>query len=144
MAFDESTEKANRSCKERIQEQYDREIKAVRTLWNLYQRGEDEGDPDLGTFPEHGLSFDYVAAGTFSDQKEGFFRWQISTGGPGDEFRFYTDAQVKVYCIEYVFLDWWDGATLELSGQDYDLLAEIFEFFRDCGAVESELRKAEE
>lgn len=132
------------TCEERIGEEYRREIETVRKLWKLYQEGDEEGDPDLGTFPEHGLAFDYVPAGTFKNQCMGFFRWQISTGGPGDEFRFYTDPAGVLYRISYVFLDWWDGATLELGGEDFDLLSEIFGWFREIGAVEAELRKAKE
>jgi hypothetical protein len=130
-------------CKDRIREHYRERIKDLRRLWKLYQEGNDEGDPDIGTFHEYGLSFDYCPAGTFGDQKEGFFRYQISWGGPAEEFRFYTDGALALTRIRFYFLDWWDGAYKTLTGRDYDLLAEIFEFFRDIGSVESELMKAE-
>ena len=46
---------------------------------------------DIGTFWEYGLALDYVAPGTFKDQKQGYFRYQISVGGPSEEFRFYAN-----------------------------------------------------
>lgn len=39
-------------------------------------------------FNEYALCFDYVASGTFSDQEEAYFRYQISWGGPSEELRF--------------------------------------------------------
>ena len=133
-----------KTCKQRIRVHYRGRIKDLRRLWSLYQSGNDEGDPDIGTFHEYGLSFDYVPAGTFGDQKEGYFRYQISWGGPADEFRFYTDGQLRVYRIAYWFLDWWDGAHINLSGKDFDLMNEIFEFFREIGSVQAEMEKATE
>jgi len=87
---------------------------------------------DLGNINEYGLCFDYVSPGTFTDQREGYFRWQLSTGGPGDEFRFYVNPDCSVHLVEYWFLNWSDGAQVILSGSDEDLLLEIWEsLFRD-------------
>jgi len=98
---------------------------------------------DLGTFNEYGLCFDYVAAGTFDDQEQGYFRYQLSYGGPSDEFRFYTDAGRNCYCIEYWFLDWGDGAHRELRDDDKTLLKQIFGYFEDCGVTDTLLAAAE-
>ena len=83
--------------------------------------------PELGILNEYGLCFDYVEPETFNDQPEGYYRYQISWGGPSDEFRFWVDDNNKLYKIEYAFLDWFDGAVQELDGKDFDLLAEVFQ-----------------
>lgn len=132
------------SCKERIDKEYKDEIATLQKLWNLYQSGNEEGDTDYGTFQEHGLSFDYVAPGTFEGQRRGYFRYQISWGGPSDEFRFFCDANLKPVRIEYWFMDWFDGAKKVLKGKDEVLLVEIFDFFKEIGSVQVEFDKAQE
>ena len=94
-------------------------------------------------FCEYGLSFDYVAPDTFKDQEQGYFRYQISWGGPSEEFRFYVGAELNPYKIEFWFLDWFDGASRRLYGNDFDLLYDIFQFFKDCGTVEQLLEESE-
>ncbi len=96
---------------------------------------------DLGSIHEYGLCFDNVPAGTFSDQREGFFGYQLSTGGPGDEFRFYTDAQRKVHRIEYWLLDWFDGAFRTITEGEEALLLELWDGFEEGGTVEAALRQ---
>jgi len=92
-------------------------------------------------FYEYGLSFDYVAPHTFEDQEHGYFQWCLSTGGPGDEFRFYVDLDETCYKIEYWFLDWFDGASITLHSGGHgkpdtnaQLMLEIFEHFKECGS----------
>jgi len=113
----------------------------IKRLWEAYQRGEEEVE-DLGSFHEYGLSFDYVAPGTFGDdQREGYFRYQLSWGGPSDEFRFYVSGpDYDVYRVEYWFLDWFDGSHITVT--DSQVLLEIFEFFKECGTVEHQYREA--
>lgn len=93
----------------------------------------------MGAFNEYGLSFDYVSPNTFENQKRGYFRYQLSWGGPSDEFRFYCDENLEPVEIEYWFLDWFDGAHLTLAGRDNELLLEIFEDFRETGTVQAKL-----
>lgn len=50
-------------------------------------------------------------------------RFQMSTGGPGDEFRAYFNAYGHIYRWTYCFLDWWDFAERELGGADRDGVA---------------------
>jgi len=65
------------------------------------------------------LGFDYVEPGTFTDQLEGYWRWQLSWGGPGDEFRIYINPDKSVHRIEYWYLDWFDGAKVTLGTQQH-------------------------
>ena len=132
------------TCEQRVQEHLESRLEDIRTLWQLYYSGDEEGDKDLGHFHEYGLCFDYVAAGTFKDQDEGYFRYQISYGGPSEEFRFYTDAGMNLHRVEFWFMDWYDGASRTLRGEDYTLLTEIFEFFKEIGSAEAEFNKAVE
>lgn len=126
------------TCEERVEAHLESRMDDLRKLWENYCNGK-EDDEDLGSIHEYSLCFDYVPAGTFSDQREGFFRYQLSTGGPGDEFRFFADAERKVHRIEYWFLDWFDGAHRVLTGEDEELLMEIFEWFEEGGVVEKAL-----
>jgi hypothetical protein len=130
------------SCKEKVQDELRDRIADIRKLWRLYRKDTDACDEELGRFDEYGLCFDYVSKDTFRDQKRGFFRWQLSYGGPQDEFRFYTDENLDPIEVEYWFLDWFDGAKVKLCGRDYELLAEIFSDFKELGVVEEERRKA--
>ena len=131
------------TCKDRVAENYHSRIEDIRKLWMAYREDPEVNVPDLGNFNEYGLAFDYVAPGTFNGQRRGYFRYQLSWGGPGDEFRFYTDENFKPSRVEYWFLDWFDGAKRTIrSGADWELLTEIFEDFKDCGIVESEYQKA--
>ena len=64
---------------------------------------------DIGTFNDYGLCVDYVEPGTFKN-KRGYVRYQLSWGGPSDEFRFYSQDK-----IEYVFLDWGVGVGFDVT-----------------------------
>ena len=134
----------DKSCQEEIRENYQGRMNDLRKLWQAEQEGNEEGVEDLGTFNEYGLCFDYVAAGTFKYQEEGFFRYQLSTGGPGDEFRFFCDAEQKCHRIEYWFLNWFDGAHLVLKEKDEALLMEIFEMFQEVGSTNAAMKAAKE
>ena len=131
------------TCEERIKDELADRLEDLRKLWKLYQAGDEEGDPELGTFNEYGLAFDYVAPGTFKEQDEGYFRYQLSYGGPSDEFRFYTSwPEHRCYRIEYVFLDWYDGATRRLYGEAKEFIQEIFDFFVEIESARVEFDKA--
>ena len=138
-----------RSCESRVQEHLEGRLEDLRTLWDLYHKDVEAYDENFGNMCEYGLCFDYVGPDTFDDQKEGYFRYQLSWGGPGDEFRIYAqkvkDYQFSVYRIEYWFLDWFDGASRTLYDTDYALLEEIFGcFFVDSGTANHQLEQAME
>ena len=84
-----------RSCADQVQEHLEDRLKELHTV--------------------EGLCFDYVDPNTFTDQKEGYWRWQLSWGGPGDEFRIYINPDKSVHRIEYWYLDWFDGAHVTLD-----------------------------
>ena len=124
-----------KTCKARVGPKLKSHLADIRKLWSLYKENPEASDPDVGTWPEYGLSFDYVAPGTFSDQKRGFFCYQLSYGGPQEEFRFFTDENLNPIRIEFWFLDWFDGARIVLHGKDADLLTEIWQDWKETGTV---------
>ena len=142
----------DKTCEERIDDELEYTLETLHTLWDLFMEDSEAYDDDLGNMYEYGLCFDYVAPHTFDDQDEGYFRYQLSTGGPGDEFRFFATPEIRkhgmtfsVYRIEYWFLDWWDGAHRIMRGSNLDFLKEIFTvFFDDCSSTESAYNDAME
>lgn len=90
---------------------------------------------ELGHFHEYGLSFDYVEEYTFNDQEEPYFRYQISWGGPQEEYRIYTDDYYNIERVEYWFLDWFEGEYKTLDKDD--IIFDIIEDFKDMGLLEA-------
>lgn len=109
------------TCAERIDAELEKELAVLRDLFEMEDRDEYHEEHQTNIV-EYGLCFDLVAMGTFDDQTRPYYRYQISWGGPSDEFRFYQDGS-----IEYWFMDWFDGAFRTLQGDDKTLLAEIAE-----------------
>lgn len=135
--------KRDKSCIELVREACESRLEDIRALWELYKQDSEAYHEDLGNWSEYGLAFDYVAPETFGeDQEQGYFRYQISYGGPSEEIRFFTDENFRAYKIEFWYLDWFDGAKKILQGQDKELLQEIFADFKDCGMVEHVHRQA--
>lgn len=97
----------------------------------------DEDNPEEGNIHEHGLSFDYCYP---TKEGVGYFRYQISWGGPSDEFRIYAekrnDWSFPVWKVIYVFEDWFDHAEKRLVGDDLKLLETIFsQYFTESGTT---------
>jgi hypothetical protein len=124
------------TCEQRINKNLARELETLRDLWAGYSEGDDDKTEE---FYNYGLSFDYVRG---DDGDPGYFRYQLSWGGPSDEFRFYVDPDFVCYKVEYAFLNWFDGATRRLYNEDKEFMLEIFENFKDCGTVEHVFNKA--
>jgi len=136
---------SDKSCEERIDSEMENTIEVLRDLWEWHTEGNDEYHPEHETnMHAYGLSFDYVPVGAFADQHEGYFRYQLSWGGPSDEFRFYVSYDKQPYQIQYHFMDWFDGARRVLRGTDRELLEKIFQWFEDGGSVQAEFDKAME
>ena len=102
----------NKTCEERISGHLEgraedfRAAMAAKDLENVSE--------DVGNFYDYGLDFSYVEPNTFGNQKTGYYRYQLSWGGPSDEIRFYQDGK-----IEYSFMDWYDGAVKEITNLDW-------------------------
>lgn len=103
------------SCESRIDESLETAIKDIEELISK---------DDLQEFFEYGLCFDFVEEGTFEDQTEAYWRYQLSYGGPSDEFRFFGNGR-----IQYWFLDWYDGAHRNLTGGDLGTMEQVLEIF---------------
>ena len=132
------------TCEERVGASLESTMEDLEKLWEAW-KNDDEYLEDLGNLYEYGLAFDYVAPETFRDQPIGFFRYQLSCGGPQEEFRIFTDPDFRVYKIEYWFLDWFDGAKKILDGEDFRLMDEIFQvFFVDSGTAQAVYSEAKE
>ena len=124
-------ETQQRFCADKVQENFnDREKDFVKAK-EFYDKYEDatEGEQialeafneDVSGYEDffdyinnYGLCFDYVERGTFTDQERGYFRFQLSWGGPSDEFRIYVDYDKQITHIDYWFLDWGDGASVRI------------------------------
>ena len=77
-------------------------------------------------FNESILAFDFVKGNTFKDQPDGYWRLQLSWGGPSDEIRYYSDDRKTCHNIKYAYLDWFDGAEISIHG---DIWRYIFNDF---------------
>jgi len=64
---------------------------------------------------QSGLCFDRVEAGTFKDQRAGYWRWQLSWGGPSEEFRLFDNGD-----LEYWYMDWFDGACVKVQDEIFE------------------------
>ena len=135
------------TCDERVASHMESRLSDLRLLWKEYcgdemephelaefreSFGVDEPSQDEPGIYDFGLSFDYCPPGTWTDQQEGFWRWQFSTGGPGDELRFFSSGPTfQPYKIQYWFLDWFDGAHRNLRDRDLDLGRDLWDWFAD-------------
>ncbi len=135
-----STARKKNTCEHRIGNHLAGRIEDLRKLWDAYCNGvELDGGENLH---DYGLCFDYVAPQTFDDQPEGYFRYQLSWGGPSDEFRFFVNPDLSLHRVEYWFLDWFDGAHRVLSDDDRALMSELWSWFAETGTAQAALREA--
>lgn len=105
-----------KSCKDRVEDAFKDRMRDIRTLWNA----PDNETEELGSLFDYGLSIDFVEAGTFEHQRTPYIRYQLSWGGPAEEFRIYLNGEV-----EFWFLDWFDSASVEVTGEDADVIKDI-------------------
>ena len=77
-------------------------------------------------FNESILAFDFVEPSTFKDQKDGYWRLQLSWGGPSDEIRYYSNDRKTLDQITYCYMDWFDGAEIQVHA---DIWHDIFNDF---------------
>ena len=89
---------------------------------------------------EYGLSFDYIPSGTFEDQTVGYFRYQLSYGGPSEEFRFFVDPEHNLIKAEFWLLGWFTGSCLDCTKQQ--TVESIWEHFKDTESSQYAFRQA--
>jgi hypothetical protein len=102
------------TCSQKIKNVYNDTMEDLRNIIDGSKEWADSTDyfDDLN---QYGLSYDYVSP---DNGENGYKRWQLSWGGPSDEFRIYLDYERRPYKIEYWYMDWFDGAKKELRGED--------------------------
>jgi hypothetical protein len=75
------------------------------------------------------LSWDYVEGE--DENNSGFYRLQLSWGGPSDEFRIYTIGDtLDIDCIDYHYMDWFDGASIPVLENTASF--DVCQMFLDC------------
>ena len=99
-----------RTCEELVYGEW----QSRRADFSSYMLRADEND-ELGPWHEYGLGFAYVAPDTFEGQYEGYFRYQLSWGGPSQEIRFFADPSFSIHRIEFWHLNWFDGASVDIT-----------------------------
>lgn len=100
----------DKKCSERVEDAFKSRMEDIRTLY----KAQDDALND------YGLGIDRVEAGTFEKQRAPYIRYQLSWGGPSEEFRIYDNGEV-----EFWYLDWYDGACVEVTGEDADIIKDI-------------------
>lgn len=128
-------------CKDRVSPQFADRIEAIAAMLQAERDGKD-GDEEYGSLHEYGLSFDYVPAGTFADQPAGYWRYLLSWGGPSDGFRFFGDPSGHIHRVEYWFMDWFDGACIDVT--DNETVQQLVEWFDGADAFRAALESAME
>lgn len=103
-------------CKDKVAGAYQSRMEDLRKLW----KAPDNFVDGIGYLNEYGLSIDFVGAGTFTDQRAPYYRYQLSWGGPSEEFRIFLNGDV-----EFWYLDWFDGASVPVTGEDAETIKNI-------------------
>ena len=88
------------TCEDRIAKAWSRRKADLERC--LYGPSEESG------LAEYGLSFDFIEER--ENESIGYYRYQLSWGGPSDEIRFYEGGKAT-----YHFMDWFDGASIDVS-----------------------------
>ena len=132
-------------CIDVIEENWQMRAEDLREFYELETSGIDEARNEEGVlFNEYGLSWDFVIPGTFEDEEFGYWRYQMSWGGPADEIRFYTlvdedcfefgyeSDMYEITKVQYVYQNWFDGAVLDLDvcerREDWELACFVFDY----------------
>ena len=123
------------NCKKRITKHLNSRAEDFKAFMNADHP--ENVSEDLGSFYDYGLHFGFVEPNTFDDQKEGYYRYQLSWGGPSDEILFYEDGT-----IEYWFKDWFDGASQDISNEEWALW--LKDWFEEVGSIDWENEPNEE
>ena len=125
-----------KKCIDLVQSQYDYTLNEFKEAYQYFNEDEELREPNeelehyedfCQYISEYGLCFDKVEPNTFQGQKLGYWRWQLSWGGPSDEFRIFVDEDKNIYKIEYWYMDWFDGASIIVKNKIiYQIIKEYF------------------
>ena len=125
-----------KKCIDLVQSEYDYTLNQFKEAYQYFNQDEELREPneelehceDFSQYiSEYGLCFDKVEPNTFQGQKLGYWRWQLSWGGPSDEFRIFVDEDKNIYKIEYWYMDWFDGASIIVENKIiYQIIKEYF------------------
>jgi hypothetical protein len=106
-------------CSDLVKGACEGRLEDIKTLFEA----EDQTTEDLGNLCDYGLCIDLVEAGTFKGQREDYIRYQLSYGGPSEEFRLYKNGD-----LEFWYLDWFDGAKVDITdNKDAWIIKDIIE-----------------
>jgi len=97
-----------KKCSELVKEKYQDRLEQ-------FEKAKKEEKDFFEYVNESGLCFDRVEAGTFKDQRDGYWRWQLSYGGPSQEFRLFDNGD-----LEFWHLDWFDGACVQVKDEIFE------------------------
>lgn len=113
----------NNKCSELIEDELKRRIEDFEQALRSYEENNYEKIEIDGYEYEDVLDWmnDY-ALGYYDDNYYRAKRLELSWGGPQDYFLYFP----KLDRIEYHYLDWYDGASLVLDGEDFKVMSEIF------------------
>ena len=132
MMNEEKMNEETKKCADLVVGKMNESIDELKRLYDAWRQGEDYEDDaedewdkiDCESIYDHGLGFDYVEPNTFDEQPLGYWRYQLSWGGPSDEFRYVDDGS-----IEYWYMEWFDSAHRILTGRDHAFMQEFAESF---------------
>jgi len=135
------TVKKEKTCKYLVHQKFDDIEQSYIEAFKYYNLDEEQRytpqDESLTSYDDifeycnnTGLSWDFVERETFEGQTRPYFRFQLSWGGPSDEFRIYVNYDQSIDYIEYWYMDWFDGAyiTIDEDSKSY----EVCSMFLDC------------
>ena len=96
-------------CKDLVQSSWESQEEDYKTF-------KDEGDYEslYDYVNQTALSFDKVHKNSKENIDRSYYRLQISWGGPSTEFRAFLNADHDIDYIEYWYLDWFDGASINI------------------------------
>ena len=101
------------TCEERIDEYL---ATVAGEIKEMYKADVENGN---GYDPHHALHVDVVVD---ENGKPEYGQYLMSWGGPSDELRFYYNGK-----IEYVFMDWFDGAERKCTEKKHSVIFDIAE-----------------
>ena len=148
-----STLQKRQSCKDLVYKKYVGRLVDLHAASDYFSiekdsaRAAHNSHDDLKHFDDYydyvnqlGLSFDYVPANLSTFPACGYWRWQLSYGGPSDEFRVFTDIYKNIDRVEYAYLDWFDAASHEIRDIPA-ALRDALEWFLEFSSYDQEGRE---